>query len=579
MEVVDEPTPVQPVAKSRDACIAEINEMQRRKERDVITMINKHVKMTMDVEYIEKLKRVVKLIHEVLSKFEESPTAEPVPELEDIPEKLADSTVQECDDDLDDEWWQGVFTETFSNSTLDYENVDVRYYVLMAAIQICMPDVVEILLKHASINPDGIPPYVVPLSIACRCTDVQQRGAMVRMLLKNGANPNIPFKFIDIHTRAQDNPADNDTPMSILQLAATQNDDNIVRQLIEYKADLEAPASSRIPSPLSLACGGGLINTVATLIHNGVNVNTKSGPSNTVALMMTLNYCPVDSRLPFIVEMLVKAGADAGQMYPMAPESTPCGGINLYPIETPLIAIIKKILLLLGGPSGPLPHPCFIAEEEAHEQVKILTSIIPMFMKDGMDPNCTESGKMNSVFKDIKTGKFTTLEVPSNKEKKTALQLALSTNCTDLIQIILAHGADPNVPTPLSTLESAMDATATAHIERLFEHGLCFDTRNNTLCNNVIASASVTELSWLTKQYVDNKIPASKRYLFGSILRKLAEHGFDIVSNKQSRGVLECAGMLPMTDAGHETRTQIEKVTKILKKIKFGKDDTEEKQI
>ena len=288
---------------------------------------------------------------------------------------------------------------------------------------------------------------VSALSLACE----NGNPAIVGLLLRAGAKVNVAA-------------VGGVTP---LLLAAQSGHAGVVRALLEHGADVDAQATGSRQTPLMWAASEGHVASVALLLERGASITAASAGGFT-ALMFGVRAGHLD-----VVTTLVDAGADVDAATPVIPASGGRVGYDLGAGRiTPLpLAIANNhapvALYLLAQGANPnqsaagmsaLYHAVYGNGQnraaggggDDGSGLRGREELVKALLAHGADPNARQTAPGLMGFGgEGKHGAFEAFGWGTNRVGATPFYLAAdcSNANPELMRILLAHGADPNLTT------------------------------------------------------------------------------------------------------------------------------------
>ncbi|HTR34965.1 MAG TPA: ankyrin repeat domain-containing protein [Bryobacteraceae bacterium] len=169
--------------------------------------------------------------------------------------------------------------------------------------------------------------------------------AMTDMLLKAGANVS----------------AANQSGATPMQLAAMNGNAAMLERLIQAGADPNSPLSQTGDTALMMAARTGKVDAVRVLLDHGAKVNTKETWGGTMALMWA-----VSERHPDVAKLLVDRGADVNAKSDFVPSASGRGFEGTAPIAPKANQAIEEFA------SGWMTPLMFAAREDDLESARVL---------------------------------------------------------------------------------------------------------------------------------------------------------------------------------------------------------------
>jgi uncharacterized protein len=214
-----------------------------------------------------------------------------------------------------------------------------------------------LLEKKADVNAPQVD-GTTALHWAVRANDLE----LTEMLLRAGARPSIA----------------NQSDATPMLLAAMNGNAAILERLIQAGADSNAPLSHTGDTALMMAARTGKVDAVKVLLDHGAQINAKETWGGTTALMWA-----IAERHPEVTKLLVERGADVNAKSNFVPEASGRGFEGTAPIAA---APKQKIEEFASGWMTPL---MFAAREDDLESARILIQAkadVNAVGGDGKDP-------------------------------------------------------------------------------------------------------------------------------------------------------------------------------------------------
>ncbi|HVY71503.1 MAG TPA: ankyrin repeat domain-containing protein [Verrucomicrobiae bacterium] len=286
---------------------------------------------------------------------------------------------------------------------------------------------------------------LTPLALAAAETNL----AMMDVLLTNGADIN--FEVIETSSTGGVSPARSGNTYTVLSLSAKNSRLPVVEFLLKHGANVDAPADA---TPLWRAVNAGNKAIVEALIAHGAAVNVLTGTNQETAL-----HAAVASGFKNLVEILLSAGADAN-------------ATNKYGLTPLFVALHRDLpmmnLLVAKGANLQATWPWLLSEGRVVSGNTLLHAAALDGREDMVLYLLTNGVPVNAT----------------NSVGQTALERATTNWRTNVMEVLLAHGANPNWPamgfdvTLKQPLLEAVEHKDERMIRFLLEHGADVNVRD-----------------------------------------------------------------------------------------------------
>ncbi|KAF4509055.1 hypothetical protein G6O67_005362 [Ophiocordyceps sinensis] len=398
-----------------------------------------------------------------LDTFEEVP--EPSRELDTL---IADITSM----DLDSSKVVNLKSEPFTmprrrpRSNIDGDKINSRHALVSAARTKDHKLVLQLLDR-------GVSPNTGPDAHALDEAILGQDAESLRLLLLYGANPN---------------ETDRDG-VSPLIAAAEKNFFSGAAALLMYGADPNMSTGPELETPLAIAAAANNVRFVHLLLMYGGNANQRTGDGNTLLISSINKKTPRQ-----LTEMLLGYGADPN-------DKNKEGKTALFDaIQSARADIVTT--LLENGANPNLPGPKHMLWPAAHHP-----ECLQVLLKHGADhKKCpgilelsTSINSMEAITILLNAG------VDPNAKKDgvyTPLCTSIRDNRSDIFQLLLSSGADPNLPAS----EYPAFKCVTHHREHFLPALVAAGSKLNSpkgILETAVTSNNAEALRWLLDQGLD----------------------------------------------------------------------------
>ncbi|GKZ34467.1 hypothetical protein AbraIFM66950_004742 [Aspergillus brasiliensis] len=238
----------------------------------------------------------------------------------------------------------------------------------------------------------------------------------MRLLLQFGANPNEPDR-------------QGKTPLLV---AVEESFSDGATLLLKYRADANYAREKGRDSPLSRALAKGNLHMVQQLLAHGGNADTETPSGSTMLIELIKQRAP-----PKLVTLLLDAGSD--------PNKKGCQGRTALneAVQTEQVAVVTTLLEHGANPNLPGPeHVLWLAISRPACLRLLLNSGADIKKTPGLMEQATSMNNIEAVRTLLEVG----LDPNAKKDGTyTPLCSAIRDNRADILNLLLEHGANPNV--------------------------------------------------------------------------------------------------------------------------------------
>ena len=327
--------------------------------------------------------------------------------------------------------------------------------LVSAVLMLGSEDIIKFLLKHgAYVNSACITPYwesCTPLWLAVRKGHVK----VVKLLLESGAN---------VDTQDRDG-------TTVLHFAVEKEQDKVVQVLLESGVNVNGQHKDG-RTALHFAVEKGQEKFVQLLLECGANVDAEDKDGKTVL------YSAVEKGCPVIVEHVLKRCPDVNNKsnrsalnvavhgidiengkivenllqygFTLSPEDVNNCKLLCVAVQGGYLKIVEELLKygvdvnkLQKSPYGGNYMPLHFASKYKQEEVAKL------LMSYGADVNAKDETGKPPIFyaienADLKITKLLLTNKANIKDNPVLLNVTVSNGCTEIVKVLLEHGADVN---------------------------------------------------------------------------------------------------------------------------------------
>ncbi|XXH01020.1 hypothetical protein Hte_007371 [Hypoxylon texense] len=383
---------------------------------------------------------------------------------------------------------------------------------LLSAVESGNHKLVEQLLDRG-VSPDrGPDAHVLNQAI------LRHDAEIVRILLLFGADPNAP----DNHN------------MTPLYLAVEESFRDAVTMLVKYGADPNLSAGPDSETPFAISVVQDKFDLARIILTYGGDINHVMANGDT-ALMAAI----IKKRTKKIIDMLLEYGSDANV-------KNREGHTPLFEaIQSNRIEIVTSLLDHGANPNLPGPKHMVLSNSEIRSPNTLwpaagLHRILELLLARGADPKkapgimelATSINHIESVRVLLKAG------VDPNSKKDgiyTPLCSSIRDNRTDIFELLLANGADPNVPSAEYPAFKCVTHYRTQYLAPLVAAGADLNSPKGIL-ETAVQCKNVEALYWLLdngKVSPNDKTPKTGATPLTTAIR---ENRADLVDLLLSRG-------------------------------------------